>query len=310
MTSSSPAEALVVEPCRPKASPVPSSVQARLSVELSAFDSAWDNVPKRRTTTLAGLVRALITFPVRETSNKLGLPAWSPAKFADGSVRCAAAVETVCCLVLDFDAGDPDVALAGWAGTMAVLHSTWSHTPESPRFRLVVPLARPVPVDRWAAAWRWAAARSPGADPACKDPSRLYFRPALPSVDAAHLSTVQPGELLDVLALLEDVAPPVDPSLRRTRPEIHVPARLRDHAVRARLRSDPDSRERAAAELGAAVTGTGSQQRATSVACPACRRPSVWFYLAPARLRGARCNHRNSCGWTGGLDALLCGRAV
>jgi hypothetical protein len=310
MASTSPTEARVVELCTPTASPVPSSVLPGLRFDVSAFDNTWDNVPKPHTSSLAGLVRALTTFPVSRTSNKLALPAWSPAKFVDGSVRCAAAVETVCCLVLDFDAGDPDVALAAWAGTMAVLHSTWSHTPECPRFRLVVPLARPVPVDRWAAAWRWAAARSPGADPACKDPSRLYFRPALRSADAAHLSTVQQGELLDVLALMDHTPPPVAPFRRYARPEIHVPARLRDHAVRARLRSDPVSRERAAAELGAVVSGTGSQQRATGVACPACRRPSVWFYVAPARLRGARCNHRNSCGWTGGLDELLGGRGV
>ena len=35
-----------------------------------------------------------------------------------------------------------------------------------------------------------------------KDPSRLYFRPALPWLDASHLSQVQDGAVLDVLDAL------------------------------------------------------------------------------------------------------------
>jgi hypothetical protein len=31
----------------------------------------------------------------------------------------------------------------------------------------------------------------------------------------------------------------------------------------------------------------------------------VWFWLEPGRMGGARCNHSNSCGWDGPLDALL-----
>lgn len=277
-------------------------------LHVSAFDNAWDNQPKPRETTVAGLVRALITFPVLAVENKLALPAWSPARFRRGAARKAGAVEDVSCLVLDFDAGDPDDALADWADHLVVMHTTWSHTPEAPRFRLVVPLARPVPLISWARVWAWAAERAPGADVACKDPSRLYFRPALPRPDAPHRTEVLVGALLDVLDVLPE-PPPAAPAVRLHAPELCVPSRLRDSAVRGRLMTDPESRERAAIGAGATITGGTGLRRATGVVCPACGRASVWFYLAPTRLRRARCNHRSTCGWTGGLELLLAGAA-
>jgi len=275
-----------------------------LHLHISAFKNAWDNQPTARSCTLAGLVRALTTFPVIEVANKLALPAWSPARFPIGAPRKSATVADVSCIVLDYDAGDPDAALGEWSGVLAVLHSTWSHTPAAPRFRVIVPLARPVPLARWAEAWALGAGRSPGTDPACKDPARLYFRPALPCADAPHFARIQDGELFDVLGLLPEEPPPV--VLRSASPtNILVPLRLRDRAITVRLAHDPDSRERIATDLGATITGDARDRRATDIACPACARPSVWFYLSPSRLRRARCNHRNTCGWSGALDELL-----
>jgi hypothetical protein len=275
--------------------------------EVSAFANAWDRQPKPRSCTVAGLVRALSTFPVIAVANKLALPAWSPARFVPGRTRSADAVLDVTCLVFDHDHGDPDVALAAWFGVVAVLHTTWSHTEHAPRFRVVVPLARPVPSAQWSAAWAWAAGRAPAADPACKDASRLYFRPAIPTAHAPHFARVQGGELLDVLCLLSDEPP--TPSATTARSSIVVPARLGRRAIDVRLAHDPASRERVAAELGASVLGEGERRRAEGITCPACGRASVWFYVAPDRLRRARCNHRNSCGWAGRLDELLGGAA-
>lgn len=100
-----------------------------LNLHISAFKNAWDNKPTARSCTLAGLLRALTTFPVIEVANKLALPAWSPARFPIGAPRKSSAVADASCIVLDFDAGDPDAALGEWAGVVVVLHSTWSHTP-------------------------------------------------------------------------------------------------------------------------------------------------------------------------------------
>jgi hypothetical protein len=272
-----------------------------LRLDISLFDNARDVRPVPRVCSVGGLARSLTTFPVIQAANKLDLPAWSPARFAIGATRKASAVEFVSCLVLDHDDGDPEAALAAWAGWVAILHSTWSHRPDAPRFRVVVPLAQAVPAERWGAALAWAAERSVGADPACKDPSRIYFRPAIPFADAPRLERVQVGDVLDVLPLLPAEPPPKRPA----KAALLVPARLRDRAVGVRLGFDPESRERVAAEIGATLAGEGLDRRAVRIPCPACGCPSVWFYLTPTRLRWARCNHRKSCGWKGPLEDLI-----
>jgi hypothetical protein len=279
-------------------------------VEISTFDHAWDIAPKPVRCSVGGLVRALTTFPVLRVADKRALPGWSPALFAPGATRRADAVRAMSCLVLDVDDGDPEAAFAPWSGLLVVMHTTWSHTPVAPRFRVVLPLARPVPADRWAEAWAWAAARTVAADPACKDPSRLYFRPAVPSAETPRDAQVQVGALLDLVAVLPDAPPPRHPPDAAARAVVRVPARLQTHAVATRLGHDPVVRERVAAELGAALVGEGDARRATHATCPGCGRPSVWFYVVPLRLRRARCNHRATCGWEGSLDALLERRAA
>jgi putative DNA primase/helicase len=139
---------------------------------------------------------------------------WSPAKYADGaSSRGNAGVESVSCLVFDLDRVPPDhERLAGvyWIG-----HTTWSHTPQSPRWRVVIPLARPVPAGQWSEVWRRArAALCPEADPQCKDASRQYYLPS-------HRSGVMPeatchdGPLLDAATL-----PPLPP--KPMRPDLQL----------------------------------------------------------------------------------------
>jgi hypothetical protein len=149
---------------------------------------------------------------------------WSPTAYAAGqSTRGNAGVEAVSCLVFDLDRVPPDPKrLEGvyWIG-----HTTWSHTPQAPRWRLVVPLGARVP----AAAWRdiWLRARAhlcPEADPSCKDPSRQYYLPSHPA-DAEHDSTCRPGPLLDVQTL-----PELPPEPRRREMPVRVPSSHGDWA--------------------------------------------------------------------------------
>ncbi len=268
---------------------------------ISVFDNAWDNVPKYRDVTLAALLRALLTFRVLpDVGDKRALPAWSPARFS-GEARRAVEVVDVSCLVLDLDAGDVEAVSAAWTGHLHVLHSTWSHSAEQPRFRVVVPLARPVPVAWWSAAWAWATARTPGADAACKDPSRLYFRPAVRREEQPHFSRLVEGPVLDVVPLLN----PTLSTERAPALPARVPARQLAQVVRLRLAHDPGTRERVAGELGVPVVGIGEGRRAEHIACPLCGRPTVWFLVSPRRQSRAYCRHRKSCGWNGPLEALL-----
>lgn len=234
---------------------------------------------------------------------KLRLPCWSPAVYAPGSTRGEAGVVAVSCLVLDFDDGTsiPE-AIGPWSDWPLLVHTSWSHTPDHPRFRVVLVLDEPVPAVAWKAAWQWAHERSGGhIDPACKDPSRLYVLPAVPDANAPFtaLDHDPGGHLLriDWERLPQDTQVP-QPRSRRPVPAPRDPSRRQ---ARRLLQGDRATRERAAQFLGAEVRA----RRAESVTCPACRRPSVWFWLEPGPQATAQCQHRNSCGWWGHLDELL-----
>jgi len=278
-----------------------------LRLDISLFSNAWDPRPRAKTVKLDALVRALTTFRERiGLVDKRGLPAWSPARF-QGERREASEVSAVSCLVLDLDGAHPELVRSAWSDVFHVVHSTWSHTGVEARFRLIVPLARPVPADRWREAWDWAADRSPEADGSCKDPGRLYFLPAVREADQVRFSWTHEAPLLD---LLDELPAAQEDSPCLPAPRRRVPRRLRDFVARRRLERDPGARERVADAVGARLAGVGGERRAEDAPCPRCGRRSVWFWLAPRSLRWACCQHRRSCGWTGPLEELLVGKGA
>lgn len=273
-----------------------------LDLFVSTFSHALDTAPTPHRISLAQLVRALTTFRSRpRLVDKRMLPAWSPARFAEGERRRSETVLALSCLVLDLDDADADVVQGDWREFLHVMHTTWSHCPHAPRWRLIVPLARPIPASRWESAWRWAVARTP-ADMVCRDPGRLYFLPALSAPDQPHEARVHVAPLLDLLQFVPEREP-----LRESTPRkrICVPIRMQRVVIHRRVTRDPSTRERIAVSLGATLAGTGEQRRAEDIPCPSCGRSSVWFWLAPRAASSARCQHQNSCGWTGSLRELL-----
>lgn len=113
-----------------------------------------------------------------------------PATFREGGKRCKADVLTNTALVYDFDSGtiSMEEALRCVEGLQAIAHTSFSHTLEHPKFRLVIYLSHPIPKERFAAVWRAMAARFPAGavDVSCKDEARLYYLPAAPK-ERAHL---------------------------------------------------------------------------------------------------------------------------
>jgi KaiC/GvpD/RAD55 family RecA-like ATPase len=114
----------------------------------------------------------------------------------------------VTALMLDYD--DESSVAPVWDRAKefdAVIHSTHSHTDEKPKFRLAVPLSRPVPAAEWPEFWNAAAARFGGKpDQAAKDCSRAWFVPCKhPDREAAAfcLFNDEPGPPLDVDRLLQ-----------------------------------------------------------------------------------------------------------
>lgn len=245
-----------------------------------------------------------------DTSAKIGTACWSPARYPEGVNRAKSRVVDVSCLVLDYDDGTTlRAAHEQWADWEHVMHTSWSHSKEHHKCRVVVPLLKPVPADGWARVHHWAMDRST-ADEVCKDPSRIYFLPSHP-VDAPEWGGVWHGPqgFLD----LDPETLPKTPS-EIARESYRPPPKLRlgagmspsavHRAVVEQLKTDEGMRRRVASMLSATIS-EGVNPRADKIRCPGCGRPSVHYMLTPGQWNGARCSHRNSCGWRGWVDQLL-----
>ena len=260
--------------------------------------SWWDGFQDREGRHTCPDVDALCAALVRPRApavEKHASLAWSPTRYREGATRGVRGVIAVSCLVLDYDDGTPpDAGRRPWMQRRHVWHTSWSHTPEAARWRLVLPLAADVPAEHWPAVWAWASARAVGeVDRACKDVSRLW---ALHQARPGHAQGYQPGVLLDVshLRVQERRPPPVAGIVRRA--SLGLDARV-EAVHRAR---DPAWRTQAGRDAGAEVDET----RARHAQCPACGRRSVWWLLQPETWTGAACEHRNSCGWSGKITEV------
>ncbi|HEV7665622.1 MAG TPA: hypothetical protein VGQ62_18970, partial [Chloroflexota bacterium] len=158
---------------------------------------------ERREATLAELTTLLSTFEGL-TAKREGR-CWSPTRYVDSAVsRGDAGVASLSCLVFDLDKVPPDPTRLG--SLYWIAHTTWSHSTDAPRWRVVLPLSRPVPAADWRETWQRAhAALCPEADPSCKDPSREYYLPSFRR-DGVPESTCHQGDFLEPTTL-----PPLSP---------------------------------------------------------------------------------------------------
>ncbi|TVQ88491.1 MAG: hypothetical protein EA397_16995 [Deltaproteobacteria bacterium] len=239
----------------------------------------------------------------RSVQDKLRLPCWSPTQSLPEGDRSALGVT---CLVLDIDNGiEMNDALERCSPFTVALHTSWSHTSGHHRFRVVLPLARPIDARDWPGAWRRAVKLLDlPADSACSNATRRYLLPALPGPQAeTHAEFRDTGVALDLFDLAQEAAAAAPRPLPPRR-NVVVPFHRHGAAVQQRLAKDPGARLRLAEALGARLQGQGDNERATGVRCPSCGRASVWFLISPHVATRARCNHVNSCGWSSPLTEL------
>ena len=142
---------------------------------------------------------------------KKDLRLWSPTKYQDECrERGTDGVTHVSCLVLDYDSGVriPE-ARNVFSEYFHLFHTTWSHTEEHPKFRIVLPLAVPCPAAQFEALWAWAHARAGGEfDAAPSGPASTYALPVVRSADAPRDAGSHAGKLLDPRELGIDIGTP------------------------------------------------------------------------------------------------------
>jgi len=141
-------------------------------------------------------------------------------------------VETVTGLILDVDGKfkdgkderyevvDPDwlLALLPYRG---VAHTSYTHTPSHPKYRVILPLADEITYTEGVRLWFWIYEKTQRKiDPQCKNPGRMYFLPRCPK---AALEAGWPwmrelhGPLLSYKMVPDDFQPEIDVSTYRRR---------------------------------------------------------------------------------------------
>lgn len=206
----------------------------------------WATVPRKTAkgwnpqipSTWAHLVGMLTAHDVRQKKDG---ELWAPVTVGGNTKsRTNDSVLEISCIVLDFDCGvTPEAALEpivqrglAWVGHSSHSHmlaelvrgeesviASWAMVQKrqnegfevseaaKPKFRIVVPLSRPVSAADWPGVWEWAHSRlGPDSDVACKNPARLYYLPSAPEETAFDIwSDCGQGDALDVDAILLEI---------------------------------------------------------------------------------------------------------
>lgn len=149
----------------------------------SRFRNKTDNIPVISQGTLMTLASELeITIGLQ---SKDGLSICG-AVYQPGKTRARKNVLEVGFIGLDFDLKEDRASqleeLRTWVngtampGIMAVLHSTWSDgTNDQTRWRVLIPLAKPITSDDFDLIWPWLYQSCPMIDKTCSNPDRLFF---------------------------------------------------------------------------------------------------------------------------------------
>ena len=288
---------------------------------ITLFNSIHQRIGQNISMDVESICRGLATPIHRAIDDKSQLPLWSPTTF-NGS-RSTANATSISMLVYDLDDGDScfDVwSLFAQRGWTVIGHTSASHSPSHQKYRVILPLAAPLPKVDWERIWRasfelWMDVVGVGIPDtkAIKDMARVYFRygwtrdSKMETVDGSKLWPQshpchpsryhrsgywieRPLELrYDHIQLPK---PKPRPQIDRSRPQSLDSAMM-----------DPQLRQSVGINAGGAIVG----QYVKHIPCPSCGRRSVFYSIDPSTANSTKwpsCNHVNSCGWWGKLETL------
>jgi hypothetical protein len=153
----------------------------------------------------ANLSRIFSSPPKRSPQfTKKNLPCWSPANYAPGNKRANDNVEEVTVLVYDFDHGKDSAQfvsdLLRKKNLAFILHTTWSHRPSEPRYRVLLFLSRSLTPQEYPIAWAKGLrvmGYDAGVDRQARNISRHYALPAHVNGEEYVVKMNLAGDLLD-----------------------------------------------------------------------------------------------------------------
>lgn len=163
---------------------------------IARFEHKRATRPRRSELTLPTL-RALLGQHRRRNEKDGEL--WSPVRYRPGTQRGNENVEQVSCFVVDMDDGTPRETIEGaWSAFCHLGYSTFSSTPDAPKYHVVFPLLLPVPAVEWPVAYRKLMTlllRGLG-DPSTKDVARMFYLPSCPP-ESEPFTWFHEGRLVD-----------------------------------------------------------------------------------------------------------------
>jgi len=144
--------------------------------------------------------------------DKRKVAGFSLASFLENR-RSLPRVERVHALILDFDEGDTTVRQAETLlpGVHGVTYTTFRHTIEYPKLRVIFPFDRPVDADEYARIWTWVADKITKTkrilDESTRDASRFWYLPSHPPGATYEWKEIG-GKALDVARALKESKSP------------------------------------------------------------------------------------------------------
>lgn len=192
--------------------------------ELSTIRSASDTTTVRRTLSvedLAALARESLRVGQKNGSAIVGAT-FRPGPSGRDGYRNLEHLEAVTVIGLDIDNEvltiDDVLPAIPWEG---VAYSSYSSTADSPRFRIFLPLKRPVSREEYFLLWDWLASQVGGVsvfDANSRDAVHLFFLPRVPDEEALEQAWVRTleGPRLDpdkILSEIEEQPEPPAPTL-------------------------------------------------------------------------------------------------
>lgn len=143
-------------PVAPRTPPGASSTAHATTLEISFFSSVMDNKPKTRTVPWPSFFEDNPKI-IKKRDDKNTLSLWQPSIYAQGTTRSNINVQHVTAFVQDFDYKGQTVSAtaSAWSDYACLIHTTASHTDAWNKYRVIVPLSRPMSPAEHTAMWRW-----------------------------------------------------------------------------------------------------------------------------------------------------------
>jgi len=264
------------------------------------------------------------TTPWKRTAvkDKKDLPLWSPTTFKNGR-RSGKNAEYIYFLVFDIDDGlTPFSTWRLFYQWDVIAHTSFSHRPHHHKYRIILPLKKPVPAQHWDRAsqagndlWNEVVGRGEPDQSALHDRARAFFRYGIPHSET-YVMAHHPMAPLDYHQTAWSVGQKgpleleyehirVKERRKETVVSYKTPKKYRNgKAAMNEVMLTSPFRLAMASKLGGNIQGNEVRY----ITCPGCGQNSVHYSIdlgLPCSTKWPQCNHKNKCAWWGKFEDLI-----